>query len=141
MYNMIDNRFAWDKRMSINYYPQVIHELAFWRKNFNDLNVKPIRSYRVPDVVIASDASATGLGAHTRVGTKEMTVHKHFSPVEADTSSTHREVYAIMYALVSFKHLCRDRAVLWLKDNFGASRVVPEGTSIAGNGREDPQHL
>ena len=130
MYNMIDNRFAWDKRMSINYYPQVIHELAFWRKNFNDLNVKPIRSYRVPDVVIASDASATGLGAHTRVGTKEMIVHKNFSPEEADTSSTHKEVYAIMYALVSFKHFCKDKSVLWFTDNFGASRVVPKGSGV-----------
>ena len=130
LYSMIESRIAWDKRMSVNHYREVISELVFWKNNFTRLNVKHIRPYCIPDLVVASDASATGLGAHAQVGTRELIVRKNFSPEEADTSSTHREVYAILYALASYKALCIGKSVLWFTDNFGASRVVPKGSGV-----------
>ena len=130
IFNMIKNRRKWDSRMSVNHFEGVISELVFWRDNFDKLNHKPIPpSPQNPDWVIASDASSTGLGAHTRVGTTELIVRKNFSPEEAAASSTHREAYAIMYALASFTHI-RGSSVLWLTDNFGASRAIIKGSSV-----------
>ena len=114
--------------MSVNHFEGVISELVFWRDKFDILTHKLAPpSPKNPDW--DSDASSTGPGAHTRVGTTELIVRKNFSPEEAAASSTHKKVYAIMYALASFTHI-RGSSVLWFTDNFGASRVVLKGSSI-----------
>ena len=41
-----------------------MENISFWLHNFSRMNVKKLRSHSVPDVITASDASSTGLGAH-----------------------------------------------------------------------------
>ena len=89
-----------------------------------------MNDYSYPTVTVASDASATGLGAHTQVKSREFIIHKNFSPQEIGTSSTHREVYAILYALDALKHIHKGRTILWYTDNWAASKIVRKGSPL-----------
>ena len=105
LYRAIESRNTWDKTISLNQHYQAIGEIVYWKNNFKSLNVRKLNEHTVPTVTVASDASSSGLGAHTRVGSREFIVQKNFSPEESGTSSTHREVYAILYALSALKSI------------------------------------
>ena len=128
LYRVIDARKAWDKTLSLNQHGWAISEIAYWRNNFRCLNVRKLNQHTVPTVTVASDASAYGLGAHTRVGSKEFIVHKSFSQKECGTSSTYREVFAILYALSALKNIHKGEAILWHTDNWAASKIVRKGS-------------
>ena len=93
LYRVIESHDTWEKTISLNQHYKAISEIWYWRNNFNSLNI------RKPTVTIASDAYFSGLGGHTQVGSKEFIVHKTFSPEKSGTGSTHREVYANLFAL------------------------------------------
>ena len=128
LYRVIDSRRTWDKTISLNQHWQAIREIIYWKNNFKSLNVRRLNSHTVPTVTVASDASAYGLGAHTYVDSKEVIVHKSFSPEEINTSSTYREVFAILYALSALKHIHKGQTILWYTDNFAASKIIRKGS-------------
>ena len=128
LFRAIDSSWTWDKTLSVNQHTQAITELVFWKKHFSSLNERKFVDQTPPDLLIASDASATGLEAHTQVGEEHLIVRKNFSPEEGAESSAHREVHAILYALASLQDVCRGKKVLWFTDNFAASRVVAKGS-------------
>jgi hypothetical protein len=136
LYRAIDKSPTWDRIISLNQHTQAIIELVFWRKNFKSLNARRIKHQMIPDLLIASDASETGIGAHTQVGTQQLIVCKILTPKEGAQSSAHREVYAILYALSAFKRVCAHKSVLWFTDNFAASRIVAKGS-----GKENLQSM
>ena len=130
LYRVIDSRINWNKTISLNQHHQSISDIVYWRKNFKNLNVRKLNQHTVPTVKVASDASSSGLGAHTRVGSREFIVHKNFSPKESNTSSTHREVYAILYALCALKQMHKGETILWYTDNWAASKIVRKGSPV-----------
>ena len=130
LYRVITTRKSWDGTLSLNRYPEAITEIIFWKKNFKTLNTRGFSQATCPTVIVASDASATGLGAHIQARTGEFTVQKNLTPEEQDTSSAHREVLAILYGLDSLRHLCKGQSILWYTDNWSASRIVRKGSPV-----------
>ena len=130
LYRVISTRKSWDGTLSLNHYPEAITEIIFWKKNFKTLNIRGFSQVTCPAVIAASDASATGLGAHVQAKTAVFTVHKNFSLEERNTSSAYREVFAILYALDSLKHLCQGESILWYTDNWSAPRIVRKGSAV-----------
>lgn len=111
------------------HFPEALKEIFFWRCKFDKLNCRSIhKSYR-PSIKIYSDASATGIGAHmSYIGTTKI-VRKNFDSEQRKKSSTWRELYAILYALNSFKHFLIDRKVLCHTDNYAATSIIKYGSS------------
>ena len=130
LYRVIESRDTWDKTISLNQHYQAISEIVYWKNNFKSLNTRKLNQHSVPTVTVASDASSSGLGAHTKVGSKEIIVQKNFSPEESGTSSTHREVYAILYALSALKAIHKGETILWYTDNWAASKIVRKGSPL-----------
>ena len=128
LYRVIEGRYTWDKTISLNQHYQAITEIVYWKNNFGSLNVRKLQQHTVPTVTVASDASSSGLGAHTQAGSKEVIIHKNFSPYECSTSSTYREVYAILYALSALKSIHKGETILWYTDNWAASKIIRKGS-------------
>ena len=128
LYRVIEGRYTWDKTISLNQHCQAITEIVYWKNNFQSLNTRKLNQHTVPTVTVASDASSSGLGAHTQAGSKEAIIHKNFSPQECGTSSTYREVYAILFALSSLKYIHKGETILWYTDNWAASKIIRKGS-------------
>ena len=99
-----------------------------WKKNFKSLNVRKLHQHTFPTVTVASDASSSGLGAHTQVESREFIVQKNFSNKEGNSSSTYREVFAILYALSALKQIHKGERIRWYTDNWAASKIVQKGS-------------
>ena len=130
LYHCIDSSPSWDNRISLLYKNKVTQEISFWKNNFVHLNKRFWNIHTSPEIIISSDASATGLAALLVQENQEHVAYKNFSPDEEGTSSTHREVYAILFGLASFKYLCKNNNVLWYTDSYTASKIVPKGSTI-----------
>ena len=53
----------------------------------------------------------------------------HFSPQEKCSSSTHRELLAVKYALESFASLLQHDTILWHSDSHNVGRILQVGSS------------
>ena len=105
MYKVIDSRVSWDSRTVMTPYQKAISEIFFWIKNLKIYNCRYIKEYNVPRVLVVSDASDTGLAAHTTNNNKLMISFKQFSYDESLKSSTWRELEAINFSLEAFKNI------------------------------------
>ena len=128
MYKLIEGRSSWDARLNILNFPEAHNEIIFWKNNFVSLNIKPIKDSFLVDVVVSSDASATGIGV---VASNALEAHRSFNDRERSESSTWREIMAILYGLKSFFPDIRNKNISWKIDNYAASRIVKVGSRNA----------
>ncbi len=129
LYRFIDSCWAWDQKFTVLHWQYLLDEIVFWRTNFNKLNIRRLNDYSVPTLIISSDASSSGLAALFQVGEREFISYKNLSGSEAPQSSTFRELLAILYGLVSFKHFFQNRYILWHTDNWAATSIVTKGSN------------
>ena len=59
-----------------------------------------------------------------------MISYKNFEPRQSQTSSTSRELYAVMFGLRSFAHFFYNKSILWYTDNMAASKIAVKGSHI-----------
>src|SRR6185312_3602819 len=91
------------------------YELEFWIANLRSVNGAPIRD-PVHSVWLKVDAGEHGFGAHTEL----REIHEPM-PVELiKTSSTKRELYALIRSASQFANELRGRHVLVMLDSFAA---------------------
>ena len=62
LYRMIESRQSWDSKFLLSD-QDVISELNFWKQNVHSLNRKCLSEYKVPSVIVYSDASDHACGA------------------------------------------------------------------------------
>ena len=91
LYNAIENRIKWDLNLKLEFPDFINTELIFWFKNLRALNKKFLAEYRLPKILVYSDASNIASGAFCTVGVDEYVFHQMWSSQEMNTSSTWRE--------------------------------------------------
>ena len=64
-------------------------EIIFWKFNFGRLNLRYRREYEVPFLLVASDASDSGLAAHLVSGGGRCVTYRNLTPCEENTGSTY----------------------------------------------------
>ena len=78
----------------------ILHELKFWQRNVNYLNLKRLCTRDSPNTLVYSDASDVAAAAFT-LGGDERIFHRMWARNEAIMSSTWRELKAVEEALIA----------------------------------------
>ena len=84
--------------------------------------------YRVPSVVVYSDASSHACGAFTCELDNQI-FHRMWVADEKELSSTWRELKAIQACLETFKDKLCGKVVKWFTDSQNCVRIVQSGSS------------
>lgn len=129
LYRTIADRSAWDSTFNYLYYHKAVDELMFWKHNCDRLNKKPIFEYKVPRLLIFSDASGTGCGSIIHSNDDQFICYKNFDSTEISYSSTWRELESIKYALLALKPKTSGNALMVHTDNWAASEIVNVGSN------------
>ena len=120
--------FSWAELVEI--LPPLVRELKFWGNNVRHLNGRTIITDSIVNQIIYSDASGTGC-ASVMVDfptTDKLIVNKTFSAEEAATSSTERELIAVLHGLIELKEVLDGQAVVWFTDSKNVARIVRRGS-------------
>ena len=124
----IANRENWSLRTPLN--NNVIQELEFWSRNLNTAIRMPLVTDMTRDTIIVySDASSTGCGAFI-LGDKTTEMVHHWDEQERKTSSTWREIKAVVLFLELHASKFKGKAIKWYTDNQGVPRVVHKGSMV-----------
>ena len=111
IYQCIESRLFWDKKLNINNYNKIAQEILFWKFNIKKLNNKSLYKHEIPHLFIYSDASSTGLASVYKENGKLHTCKKNFNFIEETKSSRCRELEAIRYSLDAMKNLLTNKHV------------------------------
>ena len=125
LYKLIENSVSWDSRISLQNHTEAIQELFFfWKEQFKTFNYKNLFNYYIPELIVFSDASDTGLAAHLTNNEKLKISFRNFTVNEKRNSSTWRELMAIEISLKALLNYLKSKHVLWKTDNYAASCIV-----------------
>jgi len=128
LYKCIEYQQRWDSRVNLKPFDKVIQEIHFWKDNLYNLNLKYLKPYSIPKLIVSSDASNLGIAAFVKINGSYQLCFKNLTTLETTFSSTWRELYAIKYALESFS-MIKNEHILWQTDNFAASLICKNGSS------------
>ena len=123
---VIAERVHWDKVFMLDVDSEVGKELLFWKENVNELNCRFLFHYSLPQVIVYSDASATGCGAWADCA--GMKFRYSWSSDEVGKSSTWRELRGVALALEAFSPNLRGKCVKVHSDNKGVEAVIQKGS-------------
>jgi len=125
LYALLNRRQCWSDMLSLD--PDAVAELQFWDSNLQKYNFQPI--WRQPGAVriVYSDASDTGFGGYTVEHADEV-AHGHWNPLEAQQSSTWRELRAVRLVLESLMSKLQNCRVRWFTDNQNVARILQVGS-------------
>ena len=126
-YKFIESRSHWHERKQI---PQSIKdEFTFWLKNLDDKNGHCIKNNPSITKIVYSDASDRGYGGYIVQKLGNTVAQGSFSRPEQNTSSTHRELLAVVNILKSFTDVLRNENILWHSDNSNVGRIIEVGST------------
>ena len=125
LYSMLNQRQCWSDLLTLN--AEAIAELQFWKASLHEYNSQPI--WRQPGAVrvVYSDASDTGFGGYSVEHGGEV-AHGHWDPMEAQQSSTWRELRAVRLVLESLLNKLENCTVKWFTDNQNVARIIQVGS-------------
>ena len=110
----------WDSEVKMDSY--CIEELYFWKNNLNSIKVRDCFLFYKPQCFAYSNASTTGCSSVITLN-EDCVCHKLWEPSECSTSSTWRELAAIVFALESFAPILEGSLVKWFTDSQTAARI------------------
>ena len=122
---MLNQRQCWSDLLQLTVEATV--ELQFWELSLQGYNSQSI--WRQPGAVrvVYSDASDTGFGGYT-VEHGDEVAHGHWDPMEAQQSSTWRELRAVRLILESLLNKLQNCTVKWFTDNQNVARIIQVGS-------------
>ena len=126
-YKFIESRAHWHERICLP--DSVKEEFSFWLHNLDDKNGHRIRNNPAITKVVYSDASDKGYGGDIVQKLGNTVAQGSFSKPEQNTSSTHRELLAVVNVLKSFKSILKNDNILWHSDNSNVSRIIQAGST------------
>ena len=128
MYGFINSAEAWDwPRRPLSYY--VRSELWFWRTQLLARPcIRKILTYHVPEILVWTDASATGVGSVAVQGKIVSVEGMGLVGPEINTSSTYRELRAVEFGLEIFKEKLGGKVVKFYTDNQATVAIVKKGS-------------
>ena len=106
-----------------------VTEIIFWKNNIKIINKRFIKEYKIPSLLVYSDASNSGLALVYKEKGKPNICYKSFSDQEKSESSTSRELEAIRFSLNSPKYKFENKAIFWYKYNYACSLITRKGSN------------
>ena len=126
LYKFIDNRTTWYNLVALQF--EAVQELLFWHKNLEKNNGFRIKANQLTTKIVYSDASQAGYGGFIAERMGNIICQGRFTEQEISLSSTHRELLAVKYSLLSFGHLLKNESVQWFSDNVNVARIIQAGS-------------
>ena len=120
MYAFIESRNSWFEHKTID----EDSELTFWKRNVLVRSGFGMKHHHLTTKVIYSDASESGYGGYLVQRLGRVIAQGHFSHSKMGTSSTHRELFPVLYVLTSLKQFFRNESILWYTDNSIVARII-----------------
>ena len=105
----------------------ILHELKFWQRNVDYLNLKRLCTRDSPNTLVYPDASDVAAAAFT-LGGDEMIFHRMWARNEAIMSSTWRELKAVEEALISFAPAICSQSLKWFTDSQCCAQIISSGS-------------
>ena len=105
-----------------------LSELA-GKNNIKIINKRFIKEYKIPSLLVYSDASNSGLASVYKEKGKGNICYKSFSNQEKFQSSTWRELEAIRFSLNSSKNKFENKTIFWYTDNYACSLITRKGSN------------
>ena len=128
IYKIIESWPSWDNKFNLSLHQEAIKEIIFWKNNIKIINKRFIKEYKIPSLLVYSDASNSGLASVYREKGKANICYKSFSDQEKFQSSTWRELEAIRFSLNSSKNKFENKTIFWYTDNYACSLITRKGS-------------
>ena len=129
IYKIIESRPSWDNKFNLSLHQEAIKEIIFWKNNIKIINKRFIKEYKIPSLLVYSDASNSGLASVYKEKGKANICYKSFSDQEKFQSSTWRELEAIRVSLNSSKNKFENKTIFWYTDNYACSLITRKGSN------------
>ena len=129
IYKIIESRPSWDNKFNLSLHQEAIQEIIFWKNNIKIINKRFIKEYKIPSLLVYSDASNSGLASVYKEKGKANICYKSFSDQEKFQSSTWRELEAIRFSLSSSKNRFENKTIFWYTDNYAYSLITRKGSN------------
>ena len=126
MYFAIETRISWES--TTHFTPALLEELRFWHTNIDCFNGYRIQSSPSSCTILFSDAGGLAFGGYSATLAGSV-VRGMWTSDDLDKSSTHRELKAIYYVLLSYVHQLQGRRVKIFTDNQAAARIASIGSA------------
>ena len=123
---MIESRVSWDYNFILRD-QEVIGELQFWKHEISALNLKCFSEYKVPSIIVYSDASSFACGAYSCQLDNQI-FHKMWTGGEKELSSTWRELKAIELCIDTFQGQLSGKVLKWFTDSQNCVGIVESGS-------------
>ena len=120
---------SWDSKFNSSLYQEAVKEIIFWKNNIKIINKRFIKEYKIPSLLVYSDASNSGLASVYKQKGKPNVCYKSFSDQEKSESSTWTELEAIRFSLSSCKYKFENKTIFWYTDNYACSVITRKGSN------------
>ena len=110
--------------------PPVKRELLYWKEHLIPDNGMHIFASAAAAQIVYTDASGTGCASvcTTNPNCKKLIVNRVFTQEEIATSSTERELLAVLHGLIQLKELLQGCTVNWNTDSKNVARITKRGS-------------
>ena len=88
IYKIIESRPSWDNKFNLSLHQEAIKEIIFGKNNIKIIKKRFIKEYKIPSLLVYSDASNSGLASVYKEKGKANICYKSFSDQEKSQSST-----------------------------------------------------
>lgn len=116
--------------VSIRLSENSVNQVKFWKDNIKDVNYKHFNSDQSCNTIVYSDASGTGFGGYI-VQNPKSTAHGMWSNIDAQRSSTWKELTAVKLVLLSLLEFLKGKRIKWFTDNQNVVSIVKKGSMKA----------
>ena len=118
---------------NVNITPPVYKELLFWKEHLASDNGQPLfESPATGSVTYTTYSDASDVGCATVLTPcphrEKLIVNRTFSPAEAATSSTEREMLAVLHGLTQMRSVLKNSSINWYTDAKNVARIVRRGS-------------
>lgn len=108
--------------------PDCKSELTFWLNCIEERNGYPIKRNHLTSQLMFTDASDHAYGGYLLHRLGKPICQGNFTPTQASSSSTNRELLAVKFCLQSFAHLIEHEAIEIRTDNLSAVSIIQKGS-------------
>ena len=135
MQNIINYRdfedLSWDDKININHVvsgSQVLKELEFIENNINDINLRFLKSRISVHKIMFGDAGEFGAGGFLMDGNKKLMFRVDLPEALKGTSSTERELFAVLEGLKSFQSKICNNKLIYVTDSKSCDLICRKGS-------------
>ena len=128
MYMGISRREKWSSVFQLD--SSILSEFSYWKIMMSKTIASPISDLEIPTLDLFTDASAYAGGGFLDQQ-RESVAFFQFSDIQAQESSTHRELAALLYSVKFFSNIITEQTINWFTDSKNSASAIKKGSMNA----------